>query len=277
MTINVIIAGPRGKMGSEAIQMVHNEERFELVACIDRKNNGKQMKEVNSLPDLDVPIFENPEECFENIDADIFIDLTVPNAGFENTKVALNHNIRSVVGTTGFTDEQIHELSNTAKEQGIGCIIAPNFAVGAVLMMQFAQMAAKFFPDVEIIEKHHDNKLDAPSGTAIKTAELIKETRNNKSQGHPNEREIITGARGAEYDGMRIHSMRLPGLVAHQEVVFGASGQTLTIKHDSYNRESFMEGVKLAINEVFNLSELVYGLENILDIAHESRNKGLNE
>ncbi|MBY7143507.1 4-hydroxy-tetrahydrodipicolinate reductase [Virgibacillus sp. NKC19-3] len=259
MNIRIVVAGPRGKMGAEAIQMIHREENLQLVGCIDRKHNGKVAE---NLPD--VPIYEDAEECFKHIGADTFVDLTVPDVGYKHTKAALEQNIRPVIGTTGFTDEQISELSILSREKKLGCIIAPNFAIGAVLMMTFSKMAAKYFPDVDIIEKHHDNKLDAPSGSSIKTAELMKETRNVKDQGHPNEKETLIGARGADFDGMRIHSVRLPGLVAHQEVLFGGPGQTLSIKHDSYNRDSFMEGIKLAIEEVMNLEELVYGLENIL-------------
>jgi len=266
MSIKVIIAGPRGKMGSEAVKMVSDEANFQLVACIDRRNNGMGAKDIDVLPNMDIPIYDNPEACFQEVDADVFVDLTIPEVGFEHTKMALQHDIRPVVGTTGFTKDEITELTSLSNEKKLGCIIAPNFAVGAVLMMQFAQMAAKYFPDVEIIEKHHDNKLDAPSGTAIKTAELMMDTREAKNQGHPDEEEKLQGARGANIDGMRIHSMRLPGLVAHQEVVFGDSGQTLSIKHDSYNRQGFMEGIKLSINEVMTLEELVYGLENMLTI-----------
>lgn len=257
MTINIIIAGPRGKMGTEAIRMIQQEPTFNLVACIDRKNN-----EENSF---DIPFFENPEECFKKIPADVFLDLTIPDVGFEHTKLALQHEVRTVIGTSGFTNEQIDELTSLASTNKVGCIIAPNFAIGAVLMMQFAKQAAKYFPDVEIIEKHHDQKLDAPSGSALKTVDLIREIRKPKQQGHPDEHETLPGSRGGEMDGIRIHSMRLPGLVAHQEIVFGGSGQILTIKHDSFNRESFMEGVKLAINHVMTLEELVYGLENILE------------
>lgn len=257
MGIKVIIAGPRGKMGSEAIKMVTKDSNLNLVACIDRKGS-------ETFSSVNVPVFDNASDCFHSIDADVFVDLTVPEVGYDHTLAALEHNIRPVIGTTGFTEEQINELSVIASEKGIGCIIAPNFAIGAILMMKFSKMAAHYFPDVEIIEKHHDNKLDAPSGTAKKTAELMKETRDYKIQGHPDEKETIRGSRGAEVDGMRIHSVRLPGLVAHQEVIFGGSGQTLSIKHDSYNRASFMEGIKLSIEKVMTLDELVYGLENLL-------------
>lgn len=180
-------------------------------------------------------------------------------------EIALSHGVRPVVGTTGFSETDIEELRRLAEEKELGAIIAPNFAIGAILMMKFAQMAANYFEDVEIIEKHHDRKLDAPSGTAIKTAELISKVRQSKQQGHPDEKEELVGARGANVDGMRIHSVRLPGLVAHQEVIFGGVGQTLTIRHDSLNRESFMPGVKLAVEAVLNLKTLVYGLEHIIE------------
>jgi len=268
MNIKVIIAGPRGRMGSEAVRMVNQEPNFQLVGCIDRKNNGKKLSDIEGLPNLDVPVFEDAEECFTSVKADVFIDLTVPDAGFNHTLLALQNNIRPVVGTSGFSEEQINELTHLATSKEIGCIIAPNFAIGAVLMMQFSKMAAKFLPHVEIIEKHHDQKLDAPSGTAKKTISMINKVREKKEQGHPNEFETMQGARGAKEDGMRIHSVRLPGLVAHQEVIFGGDGQTLTIKHDSFNRKSFMSGIKLAIEHVVTISTLVYGLENIMDINH---------
>ncbi|GAA0423087.1 4-hydroxy-tetrahydrodipicolinate reductase [Virgibacillus sp. AGTR] len=265
MAINVVIAGPRGKMGSEAVKMVEKETEFRLVACIDRKHGGKTLQEVVPHFSIDVPIYEDAETCFnENNEVDVLVDLTVPEAGYQHTKIALAHHVRPVVGTTGFSELQIEELSSISNSQNVGCLIAPNFAIGAVLMMKFAKMAATYFPDVDIIEKHHDNKLDAPSGTAIKTAELIRETRTAKKQGHPNEKETLPGARGADIDGIKIHSVRLPGLVAHQEVIFGSDGQTLTIKHDSMDRASFMEGVKLGINKVMEERRLIYGLENIL-------------
>lgn len=263
MTVKIILAGPRGKMGSEALNMIHNEDKFQLVACIDKPNS--------ELPDFtsttEVPVYSNATQCFTEVEADVYIDLTIPEVGFPHTKQALEHNIRAVVGTSGFTSEQIQELTTIANENKVGCIIAPNFALGAVLMMLFSKMAATYFPDVEIIEKHHDQKLDAPSGTAVKTMDMIQEVRESKQQGHPHEIETLSGARGAEVDGIRIHSMRLPGLVAHQEVIFGGQGQTLTITHDSLNRESFMDGIKLAIEHVIGLDKLIYGLENILDPA----------
>ncbi|MCT2537366.1 4-hydroxy-tetrahydrodipicolinate reductase [Aquibacillus koreensis] len=264
-TIKVIVAGPRGRMGSEALRMIEKEDNLELVACIDHKHDGKKLSELDGLPAFDVTIYADINTCFESVQADVLVDLTTPEVGYLHTKTALEYGIRPVVGTTGFTNEQLEELTDLAEEKGLGTVIAPNFAVGAVLMMQFAKMAAKYFPDVEIIEKHHDQKLDAPSGTAVKTAQLIQDVRESKKQGHPNEKETIQGARGADMDGMKIHSVRLPGLVAHQEVIFGSSGQNLTIKHDSFDRASFMSGVKLAVEQVMKLDLLVYGLENLLD------------
>lgn len=259
MTIKVIIAGPRGKMGKEAIQMIEDTKEFQLVACLDRKNS-------EGTNDSSIPVYEDTEKCFSEVEADVLVDLTTPEVGFSHTEAALRHGIRPVVGTSGFKPEEISELEKLAATKKLGCIIAPNFAVGAVLLMQFAKMAAKYFPDVEIIEKHHDQKLDAPSGTAMKTLELIKENRTSKAQGHPNEKETLAGARGGESDGIRVHSVRLPGLVAHEEVLFGGNGQLLTLKHDSMNRQSFMEGIKMSINEVMELNHLVYGLENLLDL-----------
>ncbi|RLQ95118.1 4-hydroxy-tetrahydrodipicolinate reductase [Falsibacillus albus] len=263
--VKVIVAGPRGRMGAEAVHLVHNEDHFELAGVLDRKHEGLSLSEIKGFQGIDVPIFTDIEECFRTTQADVLVDLTTPDVGYFHTKTALEFGVRPVVGTTGFSKEQLNELKELAEEKGIGCIIAPNFAIGAVLMMKFSQMAAKYFQDVEILEMHHDQKLDAPSGTAVKTAEMISKSREPKKQGHPKEKETIEGARGAEMDGMHIHSIRLPGLVAHQQVLFGADGQTLTIRHDSYNRQSFMSGVKVCVETVIKLDTLVYGLENILE------------
>lgn len=262
MTVKIILAGPRGNMGSEALHMIHKEKAFQLVACLDKETDEKP-----KFPnEMNVPVYSDTKKCFAEVQADVFIDLTIPEVGYMHTKMALEHEINAVVGTSGFSETQIKDLTSIAEKHQTGCVIAPNFALGAVLMMLFSKMAATYFPDVEIIEKHHDKKIDAPSGTATKTVEMIKETRKSKTQGHPDEYEIVEGARGADYDGIHVHSMRLPGLVAHQEVVFGSNNQLLTIKHDSFHRSSFMDGLKLAINEVLSLHTLVYGLENVMDL-----------
>jgi 4-hydroxy-tetrahydrodipicolinate reductase len=179
--------------------------------------------------------------------------------------MAIRYGVRPVMGTTGYTPEQIDSLDKQCRERGIGGLIAPNFSIGAILMMKFAAQAAKYFPHLEIIEYHGDQKLDAPSGTAIKTAELIAQNRQEIRQGNPNEHETIDGARGGYYNGFRIHSVRLPGVFAQQEVIFGAFGQSLKIRHDSYERAGYMPGVKVAVQKVMEYSGMVYGFEHFID------------
>ncbi|MFC0271625.1 4-hydroxy-tetrahydrodipicolinate reductase [Metabacillus herbersteinensis] len=262
--IKIVISGPRGRMGREAVKLVEETEEYELVAVVDHKYEGMLLNELDGF-NASVPIYTDIEKCFFEKSPDVLIDLTTPEIGKLHTKLALKNGVRPVVGTTGFSQADLQEIERLTDEKGIGAIIAPNFALGAILMMKFSKMAATYFQDVEIIELHHDQKLDAPSGTGLKTAELIASVRDEKQQGHPEEKETLSGARGANYQGIHVHSVRLPGLIAHQEVLFGGDGQTLTIRHDSYNRASFMSGVKLAVDSVMKLNVLVYGLENILE------------
>ncbi|HEM6115900.1 TPA: 4-hydroxy-tetrahydrodipicolinate reductase [Streptococcus suis] len=255
MAIKVIVAGFKGRMGSTAVDMVKSDEALELAALLDPFAEEK---------DLDgVPVFNDKEDLI-GFDADVWVDFTMPKVAYENTRFAIENSFAPVVGTTGFTEEQIADLIALSSEKSLGGLIAPNFAIGAILLMEFAAKASQYFPDLEIIELHHDKKKDAPSGTAIKTAKLIAQSRQSKVQGASDEEELMAGARGAEYDGFRIHSVRLPGLVAHQEVIFGAQGEGLTLRHDSYDRSSFMSGVNLGIKEVVKRDKLVYGLEKLL-------------
>lgn len=262
--IRVAIAGAKGRMGQAAVKMVMNEEKFTFVRGIDRMIDGDDVGEVIGLGTLGVTFSNNVEDTLARDKPDVLVDLTTPEATKRNVMLALQYGVRPVVGTTGWTDDDLAEIDELARQHEVGAVIAPNFAIGAVLMMQFAAQAAHYLPHVEIIEMHHDQKLDAPSGTAVKTAALISKNRQELKQGHPQETEQIEGARGAYKDGFRIHSVRLPGLVAHQQVLFGGPGQTLSIRHDSINRESFMPGVKLAIEKVVHLNRLVYGLEHLL-------------
>jgi 4-hydroxy-tetrahydrodipicolinate reductase len=259
--IRVIVSGAKGRMGQEAVNMVLADPELQLVAGVGSK---RQVEESTTLAE-GVPFFSSLEEAILFANADVVVDFTTPEVVKQNMVVCLNNGVRPVVGTTGLTPNDLEELNNLCQNKGIGAIVAPNFAIGAILMMKFAREAARYMPHVEIIEMHHDRKLDAPSGTAIKTAELISETRGEFRQGHPDEKETIDGARGAYFNGFRIHSIRLPGMVAHQEVLFGHTGQTLSIRHDSMNRESFMPGVNLAIKKVMDLNALVYGLEKVMD------------
>jgi 4-hydroxy-tetrahydrodipicolinate reductase len=265
MSINVVVAGAKGRMGSEAVKMIHQDPDLNLVCGVDSKLVGVDVGEVIGLGTIGALFFNNLEEALTQCKADVLVDFTTPRTVKENMFTAIRLGVRPVVGTTGLSTQEIQELDNLCQENQIGAIIAPNFAIGAILMMKFSQIAAKYMPEVEIIEMHHDRKLDAPSGTAIKTAEMIAEVRAEHKQGHPEEKEEIDGARGALFQGFPIHSVRLPGLVAHQQVIFGSEGQTLTLRHDSIHRSSFMPGVNLAIKKVINIQSLVYGLDKIVD------------
>ena len=255
MSIKVIIAGFKGKMGQAAYKMVTEDKELDLLALVDPFTSEQEV--------AGVPVFNQKEDLI-GLKADVWIDFTTPAVAYENTRFALEQGFAPVVGTTGFSPEQIDDLTQLSRDKSLGGLIAPNFAIGAILLMQFAQTAAKYFPNLEIIELHHDQKKDAPSGTAVKTAELISQVRSSQTQGAADEEELLAGARGADFEGMRIHSVRLPGLVAHQEVIFGSQGEGLTLRHDSYDRVSFMTGVNLAIKEVVKRRELVYGLEHLL-------------
>ncbi|MED1724245.1 4-hydroxy-tetrahydrodipicolinate reductase [Brevibacillus parabrevis] len=246
--IRVAVAGANGRMGQEVVKMLAQDDQMIYTGNLDTRLDAEQIA-----------------KQMEAMQPDVLVDFTTPHSVYKNMELCLAHGVRPVIGTTGLTPEQLQEMTDRYKEAGLGAIIAPNFAIGAILCMKFSAMAAKYMPHVEIIELHHDRKLDAPSGTALKTAEMIAAVRQELKQGHPEEVETIPGARGAEYEGFRIHSVRLPGMVAHQEVLFGATGQTLSIRHDSINRESFMPGVNLAIKAVMSMYGLIYGLEHLID------------
>ncbi|MCO7125779.1 4-hydroxy-tetrahydrodipicolinate reductase [Sporolactobacillus shoreicorticis] len=252
-------------MGLETIHMIAQAPELKLVAAIDRSHDGARVADVTGAAGLDGLVYTDIDACFSKENVDVLIDFTNPDVGKHNLQKAIDYGVRPVIGTSGFTNDEVDRYRRQMDEKKLGGIIAPNFAIGAVLVMKFSQMAAKYFPDAEIIELHHDKKKDAPSGTAIKTAELMTKTREAKQQGASDEKETLPGARGADYDGMRIHSVRLPGLIAHQEVLFGGKGELLTLRHDSMDRASFMTGVHYAATTVMDLETLIYGLENILD------------
>ena len=197
---------------------------------------------------------------------DVLVDFTQPKSIYENAQYCLNNGINIVIGTTGLSDEQIANLKSLSEQNKVSCLIAPNFSTGAVLMMMFAKQAAKYFDNAEIIELHHNQKKDAPSGTAVKTALMMSEA-SEKSfvTGNCPETETIKGARGGiSYSDIHIHSVRMPGYIASQEVLFGSSGQTFKIRHDSMNRECYMPGVLMAVKHVMTKPEFIYGLENIM-------------
>lgn len=248
--INVAVCGANGKMGQEVIKAVEADDNMTLVAKIDIKDGE----------------FATIKDAKNSVKIDVLVDFTQPKSIYENALYCLNNDINIVIGTTGLSDEEIDELKNLAQKTGLGCLIAPNFSTGAVLMMKFAQMASKYFDNAEIIELHHNQKKDAPSGTAVKTALMMAGENTNFTTGNCQEVETIKGARGANsYNNIHIHSVRMPGYIASQEVIFGASGQILTIRHDSMNRECYMDGVLRAVRYVNENHNFVYGLENILD------------
>ncbi|MCI3920314.1 4-hydroxy-tetrahydrodipicolinate reductase [Paenibacillus sp. TRM 82003] len=264
-TIRVAVAGAGGRMGREVVKTVLDAPDFELAAAISPSAAGKDAGVLVGYPACGVEVTDSVPEAMLRSKADVLVDFTTPQLAVAHTKSAIEHGVRPVMGTTGFTPEDIEALDKLCRERGIGGLIAPNFSVGAILMMKFAQEAAKYFPHLEIIEYHGDQKLDAPSGTAVKTAELIAQTRGELKQGNPNEHETIEGARGGYYQGFRIHSVRLPGVFAQQEVVFGAFGQTLRIRHDSFDRAGYMSGVATAVRKVMDATGLVYGFEHMMD------------
>ena len=227
----------------------------------------ESVKAVSKDPDLDLvaqtDLGDKLPGIIDQTKAQVVVDFTTAAAAMKNADCIIESGARPVIGTSGLLPEQVAELQKLCNKQNLGGIIVPNFAIGAVLMMKYSQDAAKYFPHVEVIEMHHDRKADAPSGTAIKTANLLAESRGSAPH-TVDEKEILSGARGANAEDIRIHSVRLPGLVAHQEVIFGGQSQTLTIRHDSIHRDSFMPGVCLACKKVMDLNELVYGLEHLL-------------
>ncbi|MCK8826250.1 4-hydroxy-tetrahydrodipicolinate reductase [Natroniella acetigena] len=265
MNKKIVVAGANGKMGQEVVRMIARVDDFELVGAVDIIDVGE---DINQLLGLEGPIVEIEEDLAQVIadtEPDVLVDFTNPQVVMGDIKQAIEQKVDIVVGATGIIEADLTRIEEWNQGLDTKVVIAPNFAIGAILMMQFSKQAAKFMDDVEIIELHHDQKIDAPSGTAIKTAELIKENLTVEQEEQVEEIEKLPGARGGEQDGINIHSLRLPGLVAHQEVIFGGLGQTLTIRHDSINRKSFMPGVELAIRKLDEINGVVYGLDNLID------------
>lgn len=243
--IRVGVLGARGRMGTTVAQAVESAPDLKLVAALDVEDN---------LDDLVVG------------GAQVVVDFTVPSAVMGNLEFLAAHGVHAVVGTTGFDDNRLQRVRQLIADTQSNVIIAPNFGLAAVLMMQFAAKAAPHFDSVEIVEMHHPRKADAPSGTARRTAELIAAAREGMPSMPDATSESLPGARGALVSGVPIHSVRLQGMVAHQEVILGSAGETLIIRHDSYDRESFMPGVLLAVRHVVSRPGLTYGLEQLLDL-----------
>lgn len=262
--VGVVVTGAAGRMGREVVRAVSRTNGMTVVGAVDVNHVGEDAGVLAGVGPIGVVVRSDLESVLRETGAAVMVDFTAAKAAVQNIRTAIACGVRPVVGTTGIPVEELAELSRLCREQGVGGLVAPNFAIGAVLMMHFAGIAARYLPAAEIIELHHNQKLDAPSGTALKTAEIIAANRTNEAVEDRTELEKLSGARGGSLEGIRIHSVRLPGFIAHQEVIFGGLGQTLTIRHDSISRESFMPGVIMAIKKVLELKEMVYGLDKLI-------------
>lgn len=244
MPINILVNGAFGRMGQITVNAINTNPKFQLVGQTGREYNLRK--------------------AIKDSQAEVVIDFTHPDVVFENINFIIDEGAHPVIGTSGLTKEQVLALIDRCDQLKLGGIIAPNFSLGAVLMIKYAKEIVKYMPHVEIIEMHHQNKADSPSGTALRTAQVLKEAMETVNEPSSPTLETISGSRGANYHGIPIHAIRLPGLLAHQQIIFGETGETLTLKHDSIDRQCFMPGVMLACEKVVSLDKLVYGLEEIL-------------
>ena len=262
-SIDVVVHGALGKMGQEVLRAVTNADDMHAVGAADSRAEPGELQ----LPDGAgiVPLSNDLADVLEG--ADVVVDFSSADGAASVMRTASAHKVNVVIGTTGLVEDNIREAEDLASEHDVGIIIAPNFAMGAVLMIHLVKVAAQFFDYADLTEMHHEAKIDAPSGTALAIAQAAVD---GKAGGFTNiraEKELISGPRGGDFQGISVHSARMPGRMAHHELVLGALGQTLTIRHDSINRESFMPGVTMAIREVVQRKGLTVGLENIMGLA----------
>ena len=275
--IPVIVAGALGRMGAEVVKAVCAAPDTTLVAAVDNSpgQEGEDIGLALGIGEMEVAISSDLEGslCQASQAAGrggsgqgaVLVDFTHPSVVYENTRAAIAYGVHPVIGTTGLSPEQLQELSVFALKAGMGGAVIPNFSVGMVLLQQAAAAAARFYDFAELTELHHNRKADAPSGTCLKTAELMEELGKTFNTAQVEEHETLAGCRGGERaSGLRLHSIRLPGLVAHQEVMFGAPGETYTLRHDTIDRSAYMPGVLLTVRRVRQLEGLVYGLERLL-------------
>jgi len=263
MTIHVLVSGS-GKMGSEVLAAVCREDGLEPVGVVDLF----AAEDAIALPDGSgsLPFGSDPSVVISRTSPDVVIDFTNADWTPRLAEAALAAGVRLVIGTSGLSDGFVRHLEQECEKRRIGAVIAPNFALGAVLMQHMAKTAARFYENAEIIELHHDQKVDAPSATALATAKGMQQAAGKAFARAPTQKENLAGTRGGEVSGITIHSVRLPGLVAHQEVIFGGPGETLRIRHDSLGRESFMPGIMLAVRHVMEHPGLVVGLDRLVGL-----------
>ncbi|HEY9711882.1 MAG TPA: 4-hydroxy-tetrahydrodipicolinate reductase [Chroococcales cyanobacterium] len=274
-TVKVVIAGVNGRMGRASAAAILSNPDYKLVGAYDAPDAacvGKDVSQICQVTDPEATgilvsngFADAISGSAAGIVPDVLLDFTRADAAYANAKLAISHGIRPVVGTSGLPADQVEELSVMAAQKKLGAMIVPNFSVGAVLMMEFARQAAHLFENVEIVEVHHPKKVDAPSGTAMHTADQMSKIGKQFNPKLVDEKELIAGARGGLTEaGVRVHSLRLPGLISHQEVYFGSPGEMLTIKHDSFTTDCFTKGILLAIRSVIDFDRLVVGLDKIL-------------
>ncbi len=276
-SIPVLVAGALGRMGSEVIKAINSSNDFELVGAIDnqKEKEGQDIGSLIGLGPLNVFVSSDFEGSLctasQNVPKDgsnngaILVDFTHPKVAYKHTRTSIAYGVHPVIGTTGITTDQLNDLSKFAEKACLGSAIIPNFSVGMVLLQQAAAAAARFYEYAELTEMHHNKKADAPSGTCIKTAELIEEHRSSFNSPLVKEEESLDGSRGGHRpSGLRLHSIRLPGLVAHQQVMFGSQGETYELAHNTIDRSAYMPGVLLVIKKIRSFNQLIYGLEKIL-------------
>lgn len=270
-TVKVVIAGINGRMGRAGAQAIFSNPDFELVGAFGSAGAAYVGSDVRSIlgmapdPNAAILVSNDFSESVAQCKPDVLLDVTRAEVAVANAKRAIEHGIRPVIGTSGISSESLKELSDLAAQSKIGGMLVPNFSVGAVLMMEFARQAACIFQNVEVVEMHHTKKVDAPSGTAMHTLEKMSQSGTHFNKRDVKEKELMPGARGAVNEkNIHVHSLRLPGLISHQEVLFGSEGELLKVTHDSFNTSCFTKGILLALKSVCDLDRLIVGLDSIL-------------
>lgn len=262
--IRIVIHGAMGRVGRQMVSGLAPSPEVEIVGVVDKGVTQEYLPEPGASKLI--PLSSDLENIVEKTHPQVVVDFTTREATMFAVDVAVNHGVNLVIGTTGLSSDDLVQIDKVSIANNVGTIVAPNFATGAVLMIHMARLAARFFDYAEIVEMHHEKKADAPSGTAISTAKAMAESKGSPFDYSKPERETIAGSRGSEVDGIAIHSVRMPGLFAHQEVILGSMGQRLTIRHDTVGRECYIPGVLLAIKKVVGTKGLTYGLEALLDL-----------
>jgi 4-hydroxy-tetrahydrodipicolinate reductase len=262
--ITILVHGALGRMGREVVAAISRDPELELVGAVDIKATQDQL----TLPDgsKKVPLSTELNSLIEAKNPKVLLDFTIAEAAISAARLALKHGVNVVIGTSGLSEDNLKEIAQLSEANKVGAVVAPNFTIGAAVLLNAAKAAAKLFDYVDIIEMHHHEKVDAPSGTALATAKALLQSRGKPFLYSKTKKETLSGTRGGEIDGVAIHSVRLPGFVASQEVVFGGQGQTLSFRHDTIGRECYMPGIIMAIKEVVHRKGLVYGLDTLLNL-----------